>query len=220
MSVMFTEVLDELEKFVWWLSGTKHSDDVPLLDEEEIAGELFLELLKGYQYYESKISNKQEMLAALRRTLDNRVSELFYKYTVTHRKAGIGNYNLDQLEGDFQEGHEQPTILNIDWELSATLIATPASPEILAESNERVQETRARLSVVALLIFDAIMTEDNPLMYQQVVLSGRRATATGRKTVSLKPWHVSEALALDTKTVLKAMEEIRRVYSDVCKEYV
>src|SRR3990167_8635608 len=73
-----SEVYDDLVKFVKWLASSNHDDSNIMMDYDEIVGELMLELVKGVAHY--KHLERKKLLAVIKRMMDNRISELRYKY--------------------------------------------------------------------------------------------------------------------------------------------
>ena len=78
----FEEVYEALERFVHHLALQKANGAV-LMDRDELTGELFEEMVKGYNHYGHL--PKGQLLAVIRKMMDNRIAELTYKYYLTHR---------------------------------------------------------------------------------------------------------------------------------------
>lgn len=202
------EVLEGISKFVTWLAG-KSARDVPLMDFDEMVGELNFEVAKGIQYYNGKPMN--ELLALLRRMCDNRVSELKYKYTVTHRKAAIVALPISVVDVDSDNGDG----VGYKW-----AIDNAVKPDDEIDSAYRVSETRRRLSPISRKVFDAVIYGHSN-MATQVKLSGTRAGYVYKTggTIKVRPHHVAEALAMDEVIVKSSFKEIRLVYAEVRREY-
>lgn len=215
------EVLEHITKFASWLAG-QSVRDVPLMDYDEIRAELNLEIVKGIQHYDGKPMN--ELLALLRRMCDNRISELKYRYTITHRKAAIIALPISvvDIDGGPEEeraggvgGYSGKSSIGYRWVIDN---AVELDAEI--DSTTRVSETRRRLSPFSKKVFDAVIY-GHPNMATQLLLSGTRAGYVYKSGGSIrpKPRHVAEALAVDEAIVKIAFKEIRQVYAEVRREY-
>lgn len=208
------EVLERISKFVSWLAG-RSVRDVPLMDYDEMRSELYFEVVKGMRYYANKPMN--ELLALLRRMCDNRVSELKYKYTITHRKAAITALSISVVDIDPDEESRRGGRSSIGhrWVMDNAV-------ELDAEINSatRVSETRCRLTPISRKIFDAVIY-GHPNMATQLMLAGTRAGHVYKSggSVRVKPRHVAEALAMDENVVKLSFKEIRQVYAEVRREY-
>jgi len=211
-----SEVLERISGFVYWLAQ-RNVSDAPLMDAEEIAGELFCEIAKGMRYYEDKPMD--ELLALLRRMCDNRMSELKYKYYRTHRIAMVYALSIDVLDNP-EECAPLSERRHLPMGVSVQLGDEVADTATLVESAIRVQETRRRLSLIGQRVFDAVVYP-NHNMTQQVLLASMRASAVykGGGTVKVKPRHVAEALCLSLSVVKRAFTEIRETYKKVREEH-
>jgi hypothetical protein len=180
------------------------------MDHDEIVGELYMELVKGYQYY-SHLPEGQ-LLAVLRRMMDNRVAELTYKYYKTHRKAAIGSLSISKQDDNESEGY-----LNYNnFRYVSTDGSEMMDPAITLESLDRVASTYDALSDEARQVLSAILDGD-AMLGEQLALSGIRASFVFKRgTVKLKPFHVAKALAMDEDIVKKNFKEIKKAYAEVC----
>lgn len=212
----FEDILAKLERLVYYIAGGGGSrstggeiEGVILLEREEVAGELFLEMFKVYEHYKTArpgMTTKQ-LIGVICNSLDNRFKELIYRHLVTHRKAAQYNHSLERDEEDFLE-------CNISVEVVADFAMR--APQDIIESQERVTLTRARLSEQAQVVFDAIVG-GHPVVNNHVILAGLRNTGTTRK-VAVQPWHIADAVAVDNKVVLACLAEIKLAYEAVCNE--
>lgn len=203
------EVLDSISKFVYWLAHRVADGETPLMDFDEIVGELNLEIVKGMGRYADKPMN--ELLALLRKMCDNRIAELRYKYYKTHRVAARFTLSIDFVtDTDGAECYYQPPV---DDAVRISAVAGSAF---------RVAETRRRLSSIAATVFDNVILDDNSRVADQIALAGMRAANAYKSggTVRIKPRHVAAALpGLSENAVKLAFAEIRNVYKEVRKEY-
>jgi DNA-directed RNA polymerase specialized sigma24 family protein len=188
-----------LVKFAYWLAGNNQNQDSIMMSFDEIVGELLLELAKGLQHYEDLPDD--ELDAVIRRMMDNRISELKYKYYKTHRK-----YELEKVVLSWDECSE--------WENST---GHGSDTENITESKRRVQDTRNGLSPVSKEVFDALVF-GNDRLNNQLKLSNMRAnTVYKNHKVRVRPHHVADALLISEKQVIDSYNEIREVYQEVCR---
>jgi len=209
------EAFDRISKFVYYLAGRNCSNQVPLMDFDEVVGELLEEIAKGLKRYSDK--PMEELLAILRKMCDNRIAELKYKYCVTHRKEAIVAFPITVIDlGSSEEekygGKESP---GYSWVMRN---ATSVADEY--DSMVRVTETRWRLSPAARDVFDAVVYGDQNLGVQ-IELSGMRATNVYKSggTINIKPWHIANALCMPIGDVKEAYAEIRKAYKEVREEW-
>lgn len=204
----FDELYQKLEKFVHYLAHSK-ANGAALMDHDEISGELFEEMVKGYARY-SHLPEGQ-LLAVIRRMMDNRISELIYKYYKTHRGLAIGS---DSFPDDDQDTVD--TVCN--WMNSVTWSSNGDCQDVsaLVESRDRVRETFDRLSAGSKKVLRAVLDGNRGLL-DQIYLSGLRSSyvyqANGK--IKVRPWQVADSLAIDESDVRKAYREIKRVYAEV-----
>lgn len=218
-SLDFQQVYDDIIAFVHWLANQKAIPNVFLMDPEELAADLAEEMWKVFLAYQDKLDDKDKMLAVIRTSLDNRMSELLYKYTLTHRKDG--NYALS-LDGNGLDGEDEDdeSADYLEGSIMVNIGATISMQvDSLLESQERVEETRRRLSPEAREVFDAVIY-GSPLVAAQVKLSGIRASHVykGTGTIRVKEFHVANALGISEKDVRIHFAEISQVYAEVCAQ--
>lgn len=191
------QMYEQLIAFVKWLSSNSVSGESVMMDYDEIVGELMLELVKGCRHY-SHLS-KDKLAAVLRRMMDNRISELRYRYYKTHR---IAERTMEDL---YSKEHE-------------ALLPSYVSVEELVESNELVHSVRERISDKAKIVFDALIF-GNERMSEFVRLSEMRRIASGKpssKHVKLTKSIVANSTVLSERDVYAAYREIRLAYREVC----
>jgi len=208
-------VFEELEKFVYYLANGAHDPNNPLMNSDEISGELFLELVKGVQYYQAL--PMEQLLTVIKRMMDNRLSELVYKYYVTHRKAMANTADIDALET--YEENDGPFLIRADIQIIAD-VSMQLNPELLAGSSIRMQTLRERLSYDAIKVMDAMMY-GNELLYSQIVIAEIRAKEVlGQKshTPRVYPWQVADSLGMDEQRVRECIKEIKEAYKQVLHE--
>ena len=206
-------VLERISKFVHWLAKRCADDATPLMDVEEVVGELFYEVSKGMRYYEDRPLN--ELLALLRKMCDNRVAELKYRYYKTHRVAARFSVSLDVL--DDSERGDNTVYKHPGYRTHVQVEDDTANTVALVGSALRVQETRRRLSPIGQQVFDVVIMGTDGRVAAQILLAGMRASSVfQRGSVRIKPRHVSEAIPeLSEKDVKIAFAEIRAAYREV-----
>ncbi len=188
-----------LVKFAYWLAGNNQNQHSVMLNFDEIVGELLLELAKGLQHYEDLPDD--ELDAVIRRMMDNRISELKYRFYKTHRKV--------ELEANEFWSWDDCS----EWENS---VEGSPDAEDIAESKHRVKATREKLSPIARRVFDALIYGDDRLNQQLQISNMRASTIYKNHKVSVRPHHVADALLISEKQVTQSYDEIREVYQDVC----
>lgn len=209
------ETYYELEKFVHYLAG-RHANGNVMMSYDEIVGELLVELVKGVRHYSNLEMNK--LKAVIRRMMDNRISELKYRFFSTHRNAEnyvislnleVATRNADALDyiDDANSG-----VTPVE-ELIEDVGSDPAN---LYESKERVTLTRERLSPVARDVFDSVVYGNNMLSTIMLLAAVRSTYIYKSRVVTIKPWHIADALHMDEQEVKIALKEIKEVYSEVC----
>ncbi len=192
------ETYVRLVKFAYWLAGNNQNQHSVMLSFDEIVGELLLELAKGLQHYEDLPDN--ELDAVIRRMMDNRISELKYRYYKTHRRDELEKVVLSW--DDYSE-----------WEKT---VDDGSDAEDIAESKHRVKATREKLSPIARRVFDALIYGDDRLNQQLQISNMRASTIYKNHKVSVRPHHVADALLISEEQVIQSYGEIREVYQDVC----
>ena len=201
----------EMIKFVHYLAGRNPGLAV---EYDDIVGELMLELVKGVQSY-PELPHEQ-LKAVLRRMMDNRISELKYRFHVTHRKQALFDISLS-LDISIRDakklgaGHcEGEGAIPVE-----ELIAGGDDPAEIFESKERVRAVRKQLSPISKSVFDSLIL-GNSMLAQVVWLSSMRASVVfGSRAVKVRPWHIADALHMDEKEVKIALKDIKRAYQEV-----
>jgi len=210
------EVYEELEKFIWYLAYQNQDPNNVMMEVEEIVGELMLELAKGLKFYNGLPSG--QMQAVLRKMMDNRVSELKFRYYVSGRRIPLSlTVSLDLEVGETGDG--QIVMFGVGGDDNLLHEFVPAefsSPEEIYESMENVVRVRQGLSEVAQLVFDAVVFGNEQLTDVMYLSALRAAAVFKNKTIRLKSRHIADALLLDDRAVRKAFREIRLAYAEVC----
>ena len=200
--IEFEEVYLELHKFVVWLAN-KVSDshkDADLMNFDDVECELNLEMWKGYRRY-NHLPHDQ-LLAVIRKMMDNRISELRYRYFKTHRKQEIYNLSINELDDDTSFTNYGEKLVD----------AGSADPLQLYISNEYVLEVRIRLSDNAKRVFDAVIY-GNERVNDMIRLSGIRNAYAYKNggTLKIRVHHIADALCMDLNDVKVGWNEIRTV---------
>ena len=193
------EVIANLVKLVYWLANENKNPDNVMMSFDEIVGELFVEIVKGLDRYKDLPQNELE--AVIRRMMDNRISELKYRYYITHRK------HENSLTVALTDAEDDP-----DEFLLSDQQYNPAS---MSTSLERVRQTRGSLSNTAQRVFDILIFGDERLNQQLRVSTMRARSVYKDFKVIIRPHHVADALMISEKEVLSAYDEIRSAYAKV-----
>lgn len=207
----FHEIYNQLERYVHWLAEktSKQNSDADLMNYDDMVGELFLELWKGYTRYKDKPAD--ELLAILRRMMDNRISELRYRYLVTHRKQEITNVTIIHDPHETSEWDEDLDVISDE-----IIEDIGSDPAVIYMSLERVFEVRDALNETERRIFDAVLFGDE-MVDAYVAISIRRANYVYKSggTVKVRPFHISDALQIPEKDVVAAFRKVKKVYAGV-----
>jgi len=191
-----------LVKFAYWLAGNNQNPHSVMLNFDEIVGELLLELAKGLQHYEDLPDN--ELDAVIRRMMDNRISELKYRFYKTHRKVELEEDKIEFWDWEDREKWDE-------------IIDGRPNAEDIATSKQRVKDTRDKLSPISKSVFDALIF-GNDRLNVELRLSNKRANSVYKNhKVRVRPHHVADALLISEKQVIKSYNEIREVYQEVCR---
>lgn len=189
----FSIVYNQLEKFIYLLAWENEGKDV-LMEFEEIVGELNIELVKGYQHYEHL--PVEELKTVLMTMLRNRISELRYRFYVTHRVEGAKSVQLGVLD----EVISQPTV----------------SPERSVEFHEAWSRMRSMLSDEALRVLDALIGTIGGVDSQRMELAIRLSSLRSRHNtaqVKLRPFHIAQALLMPETIVRNHLRDIEEAYN-------
>ena len=201
----FDNIYKKLNKLIHYLAYSYSiSTSEILMEYDEIVGELYIELWKGYKYYTAKELEGNKLVAVLNVMLNNRIKELQYRYFVTHRKYAQTNLSLDFTFDDVDNNEYQPVICN-------TLIDNvPQNPLDKLLADEKLECCREMLDDNVRDVFDAVVYGHEQLALL-VWLSGLRAKKNFRNpgTVKMKPRHVAAALHISVKEAKKSLSIIR-----------
>lgn len=211
------EVYLELEKFVHYLAGRNANPSNTMMEYDEIVGELMLEMVKGMRAYPHL--EKDNLKAVIRRMMDNRVSELRYRFYATHRAAENKMISID-VEVNVSDAAQldvlHPLVDYGETPVEELIEDIGSNPADIYESADRVRITRTLLSPVARQVFDAVVYGNN-MLATLVWLSTQRASCVFKSSeVNVKPWHIADALRLDERVVKEAFKEIKTTYMEVC----
>jgi len=202
-------IYGDLVKFVKWLASSNHDEKDIMMDYDEIVGELLLELVKGVAHY--KELPREKLLAVIKKMMDNRISELRYKYYLTHRKAHALQISIERGRDGVvtEDEYSAEDLLDIEAEESV---------EGIIESKDVVKQVRSRLSPDSLKVFDTVVVGNNPRMLQFIALNAERAKyVSGVRAGKMKITKdiVANAAVLPRRVVRRAYREISSVYKEV-----
>jgi len=203
-----------MTKFVYYLANRYHDPNNPMMAADEIAGELFFELAKSIERYGNLPLEKFK--AVTRRMMDNRISELKYKYYVTHRKGHKNEVSIEMLVAARDESQLHSGMTEVSDGIQVDELIGGNDTEALYASADRVVELHKRLSPIAKEIFDALIF-GNDRLNDFIELSIIRAEQVYKNfTVKIKPYMLANALVIPESEVRSAMKEIEDVYAEVC----
>lgn len=189
-------VVSQVQDLVHYLAWNYDDQNTPLMDHDELAGELFLEVAKAIKRYSHLPYN--QLLALIKTMMNNRLSELKYKYYMTHRGA-ISNGRQFRLVDELED--DEPGTVPVGGD----------NPEIIVEGRLFVEAFLGELSDTARLVASTVIY-GNELLSLHVSMAGIRASyvyQNNGKTIEIQPWHVARALDLDVSVVEAAFDEIR-----------
>jgi hypothetical protein len=192
------EVIAKLVKFIYWLAGHNANPDNVMMSFDEIVGELFVEIVKGLDKYGDL--PEEELEAVLRKMMDNRISELKYKFYVTHRKF---ERSLTIAISDAENNPDE------------YIGSDHTNPASVSASKERVRRTRDQLSPTAKEVFDMLIFGDDRLNMQLNVSNMRAKSVYKDFKVKVRPFHIANALRISEAEVVDAYDEIREAYKTV-----
>jgi len=204
----------EMVKFVHYLAGRNPGLAV---EYDDIVGELMLELVKGVQAYPHL--PREQLKAVLRRMMDNRISELKYRYHITHRKQALFDISLSLDVSIHDAKRIGCSVGDGDGAIPMEeIIAGGDDPAEIYDSKERVMGVRNQLSPISKSVFDSLISGNN-MLAMLVWLSSIRASAVfGSRAVKVRSWHIADALHMDEKEVKIALKDIKRAYREVMND--
>lgn len=206
------EVVCRLEKFVHYLAGKNVG---PQLEYDDLVGELMLELAKGLKAYPDL--PVEQLMAVLRKMMDNRISELKYKFYLTSRKDALYTISLSIEVGatDIKDVRPYSKEVAEGHPVEELIQEQGSDPADIYESKERVMAVRSQLSPSAKRVFDAIV-KGNQQLAKLVWLSAIRSGYIFKsRAAKMRSWHVADALQMDEREVKRALKEIKTVYREV-----
>lgn len=193
---MFTYEEVDLERFVKHLAGRFRNEECVGMEFDDLVAELNYEIVKVLQNKKYDILPLEQMKAVLRTSCDFRISELRYRYYVTHRKMAQNDISI---ELEICENKE-----------------SEYSVESTYDSICRVEETRNYLSKSAKIVFDAVILGNNPML--TTIFQESMKESEKKPSNRLKTWQVAEAIDMPVSTVNKAFKEIKLAYAEVMNE--
>lgn len=189
------ELYDRLQKFIHWVCWRRSSEHI-LMRRDEIEGELYLEMVKGWLYYKDEGLSSGQLLAVMRKILDNRIGELVHKFYSTHRRD---EHNI------------------IDYDSMWAETDSRMSPEDLAEHRDAFTMFLDTLSEDERQVVDLLLHPDFRLAQQMALSSMRKSWVYKNPTVTANPRIISEALHIEYTYAKELWAGIRRkwrIYDD------
>lgn len=210
------DMMSKLSKFVWFLVWNNCNEDHACMNSDDLASELNLELVKGINAY--PCLPEEQLMAVLKRMLDNRVAELIHRFYGTHRKAEKVTISfeveLSCPDGSFEQEYVSDMTTGEYYPSGVT-----PTPEELYASKERVERTKQKLQPMARRVLDYVLNDSNDRLDMVLRLSMIRAQSKfSSPHVEIKPRHVAEAMCLPERTIKQAFKEISSAYMEVISE--
>jgi len=165
----FDSLYEKLDLYIHWLAS-RNATAHPLMDREELRNDLLYEVIKGWKYYEEAQLPNGQLLAVIRKMLDNRISELKYKYFITGRKVEVKSECYDDME----------------FELS--------DDDSLAESREKVEHFLTLLTEAEFDVVRAILRDDDRIRQQIRVRTARKSFVYKKTIMRINFALVAEAM--------------------------
>lgn len=213
------ELYEKLRKYIHWLAyrANRKQDLHILLQPDDLAGELFCELVYVWRHYEDRDDlDADTMIRIVKVSLDNRIRELICAYHWTHRKQEYHNVSLEHaFPDDSQDADPGETIHQ--WTPGWTPIDeyTVPDPQELIESNSRIAKFLRCLTAPEREIVEAILCMDERVARQARLVGTRKAFVykTGG-TVTMNFNLVADALHMDRKECQLLWRSIRHKWRD------
>jgi hypothetical protein len=190
-----TEVYASLEKLIWRLAWNLDNPENAMMQAEEIAGELSLEVAKGMKVYGHL--PQDELMKVLKCMIGYRISELKYKNYMTHRKAASLVVSLE-LESE------------IDNDMSEKF-GVPSDVEDRLESEQKFTRLINSIHLQSAIILHAIIYGDDGL---REYLDSHCIKPADK----IKPEYLAEGLQMDLKVVRSSITEIKQAYKDIYEQ--
>lgn len=190
-----TEVYASLEKLIWHLAWRLDNPNNAMMQAEEIAGELSLEVAKGLVAYGHL--PQPELMKVLKCMLGYRISELKYKNYMTHRKAASLVVSLE-LESENTSDNDEK-------------FGIPSDVEETIESAQKFTKLINSIHLQSAMILHAIVYGDKRL---QEYLDSHCVKPADK----IKPEYLAEGLQMDLKIVRESIVEIKKAYKDIYEQ--
>lgn len=198
------EIVKDLEKFVYYVANAVCCDAIGM-ELDDVVSECNMEILKGMEYYKSKKLNREQLHAVLRRMIDNRISELKYKYFLTYRKS---YQNTISLNFDLEITISNNRVMRdevVGYNNGSGMISIEGDPVQISESRDNVEMTRSLLPENVKKLFDMVI-------YDSDLLQDMNLTNTDKM---LRYKKVAEMLGMQENEVKSAFINIRNAYAEV-----
>jgi len=213
------ELYDRLHRYIWWLAHDINKDHTLniLLQTDDLAGELFLEMVRVYRHYEDRGDlDADSLIKIVKVSLDNRIRTLIYTYHNTHRAEDSKVLPLNVIEcepstRDVKSNSSYGGGGRQSWYHHPTDEYTIPDPQSLAESSMRLQIFLDKLTDPEREIVEAILCMDERVARQAQLIGTRKAFVTKKGgTVSLNYRFIADALHIDRKECQALWGQIRR----------
>lgn len=216
------DLYEKLHLYVHWLAHESNST-WPLhflLSPDDLAGELFCEMVYVYNYYRDRDDiDNDTMIQIIKVSLDNRIRELIVHWHKSSRREDMRNVQLSAAypdAADTQSEGGSPNRSAGSWthdgyeEYRPTDEYQVPDPFELSESFHRVKRFLRSLTGPEREIVEAVLGMDERIARQAQLVGTRKAFVYKYGgTVTMKASLVADALHLDREECAKLWRSIR-----------
>ena len=212
MKYSLEELYDKLQRYIHWLAhnANRTHDLHILLQPDDLAGELFLEMVSVYRHYEDRDDlDADTMIRIVKKSLDNRMKNLIMFFHVTHRSEDARTLSLDTDREPVDTVNYWMPLIEAS-ELAIGEQYEIPDPQALLESSGRLNEFLRSLTAAERKIVESILCMDERVARQCKLVGTRKAFVyQNGGTVTINFRIVADALHLDRKECQKLWQTIR-----------
>ena len=181
---------EALDAYVHWLAYRREVSTHVLLRRDELEGELYLEIVRGWVIYAPKKLQGDELLAVVRKMMDNRITTLYRKYMLTHREAELHVVCVDDV----------------------LRLSSDRNTEAYVDSREKVAAFFDLLLTDERAVVDALLGDDVRVWQQLLLRTMRKAFVFNDYTVRITSDVVADALHFNRAYA-------RRLWRSICAKW-
>ena len=191
-NIIGEQVYEDLKNLVWHMALIADNPNNPMMQADEIVGELSEEMVKGIIAYQNRPYD--EMVKIIKCMMGYRMSELRYRHYLTHRKASKDNISMELDNPDNGERYGRPS--NI---------------EDIVEFRDTLTRVKAKLDPLALVVLNHLLNYNKDLVE---VLDKHGVTSRDK----IKPEHMAEALGISVMDARNCFAAIMVAYKEESNE--